>query len=50
MNNWLSTSSSFQFILPSSQDNIIFPALPVSPVTPVSIAPQPNPPILFLPK
>lgn len=50
MNNWFSTQISDHTLLTSSNNNVILPMLPTSPVTPITKMPQTNPPMLFLPK
>ncbi|AFZ55698.1 hypothetical protein ACOWPH_22575 [Anabaena sp. PCC 7938] len=50
MNNWLSTSSPYQSLTPSNNNNLLLPPLPASPVAPITVMPQANPPIIFLPK
>jgi hypothetical protein len=50
MNNWLSTSFSYQPLSTSNNNTVLLPTLPASPVAPITMMPQTNPPIIFLPK
>jgi hypothetical protein len=50
MNNWLSTSFSYQSLSLSNNNAVLLPVLPTSPETPVTKMPQTNPPMIFLPK
>jgi|688.fasta_scaffold68278_3 hypothetical protein len=50
MNNWLSFNSNPQLISSfSTQNTVILPGMPTSPLTPVTKMPQTSPPIIFLP-
>jgi hypothetical protein len=50
MNNWLSTRIADYTFSVSTNNNIILPGLPESPMAPVTKMPQANPPMLFLPQ
>ncbi|TAF09838.1 MAG: hypothetical protein EAZ77_04495 [Nostocales cyanobacterium] len=50
MNNWLSTRIADYTFSVSTNNNIILPGLPESPMAPITKMPQANPPMLFLPQ
>lgn len=50
MNNWLSINpTSYQFFSLSTNNNVLLPPAPESPMTPITKMPQTSPPMLFLP-